>query len=373
MFQASDKSGVTMDFLASETAIGRARRRSIRSLLLAAMVVLSAVVGARAEAPDLHMIALKVAGDFALPRYTELATDAAAERDAWASFCTRGGDIGALDRAYHETADAWSAIEIIHYGPIGVSVRYERMAHWPERKNAVEKALTALLAHDDLAALTPELFAGTSVAGQGLSALERLLFDPENRKALAAGPEAAKRCAAGRLIASSLAAIAADVEREWAAPDGVMASLAAGDPAKAKLAVTRIATDLLSIYQLVGDMKLDAIMGENADRARPALAEGRRSGRSSRALQLDLEAARMLTVLLIGQAPDAVPILAALDQAIVLVDGLPPDFGPLATDAAGRAQLTAIRQQVRTARDLSNATVPAALGVTLGFNSLDGD
>jgi len=359
---------------ASGTAGDRRGWRSVGWLLLVAVLPFLLPTGRpAAAAPDLQPIALKVAQEFVLPRYTELAIDAAAERDAWDRFCKQNADIAALDHAYYETADAWSAIEILHYGPIGIGVRYERMAHWPERKNAIDKALTALLARDDLDSITPEAFAQTSVAGQGLSALERLLFDPENRQALAKGPEAAKRCAAGQLIAASLATISGDVSREWSAPDGIVASLGAGDPAKAKLMVTRVATDLLSIYQLVGDMKLDAIMGESVERARPALAEGRRSARSSRALQLDLEAARELTRLLIGDSPDATPILAALDQAIVLADALPPDFGLLTLEPAGRAQLAQIRQQVRVARDLSNTTVPAVLGATLGFNSLDGD
>ncbi|MGD9741788.1 MAG: imelysin family protein [Dongiaceae bacterium] len=362
-----------MQHPASGTAGHRRARRSAGLLLVVALLPFLVPTGAPAAPPDLQPIALKVAQEFVLPRYMELATDAAAERDAWDRFCRQGADIAALDHAYYETADAWSAIEILHYGPIGIGVRHERMAHWPERKNAVDKALTALLAHDDLAGMTPEAFAQTSVAGQGLSALERLLFDPENRQALTTGPEAAKRCAAGKLIATSLATIAGEVSLEWSASDGPVASLGAGDPARAKLMVTRIATDLLSIYQLVGDMKLDAIMGESAELARPALAEGRRSARSSRALQLDLEAARELTRILIGTSPDAAPILAALDEGIVLTDALPSDFGPLALEPAGRAELALIRQQVREARDLSNATVPAVLGVTLGFNSLDGD
>jgi predicted lipoprotein len=373
MFRVAEKDRMIPNRRRLSTGPARAGRRAAASLLVATAAALFVADMARAETHDLRTIALEVAREFALPRYAELAGAAAAERDAWARFCAQGGDIAGLAAAYRATADAWSAIEIIHYGPIGVGVRYERMAHWPERKNAVEKALTGLLARDDLAAMTPEAFAGTSVAGQGLSALERLLFDPDHRAALGSGPDAATRCAAGQLIATSLATIAAEVEREWSAPDGVIASIEAGDPAKAKLVVTRIATDLLSIYQLIGDMKLDAIMGRTPEEARPALAEGRRSARSARALGLDLEAARDLTGRLIGDGPDAAPILAALDRAIALVEALPPDFGPLAADSDGRAQLAAIRQQVRIARDLSNTTVPAALGVTLGFNSLDGD
>lgn len=364
---------MTRQSIAQRRPTDRRWRHTVLASLFAAVAVLLGSAAGDAQTPDLPRIALAVAKEFIVPRYAALATATAAQRDAWQSFCDGGGDPAALDRAYHDAADAWSAVEIIHYGPIGVGVRYERMAHWPERKNAIDKALTALLAREDLDALTPEQFAGTSVAGQGLSGLERLLFDPQARNALTAGPEAASRCVIGRLIATSLATIASDAETEWSGPDGMVAAIEADDPEKAKLIVTRIATDLLSIYQLVGDLKLDAIMGESPDRARPALAEGRRAARSSRALQLDLESARALTQRLLGDRAQAIPILTALDEAIALAAKLPPDFGPLATDEAGRLQLAALRQAVRTARDLSNATLPAALGITLGFNSLDGD
>src|SRR5207247_4902359 len=87
----------------------------------------------------------------------------------------------ALQRAYLATADTWSQIEFLHYGPIGEEFRAERLSYWPERKNATAKGLAVLLEKDGVADLTPEMFVKNSVAAQGLPALERLLFDEKAR------------------------------------------------------------------------------------------------------------------------------------------------------------------------------------------------
>ena len=63
-------------------------------------------------------------------------------------FCaaTSADGMAKLRDAYHGAADAWSSIEMIHYGPIAEDFRGERLSFWPERKNAVEKALKNILA-----------------------------------------------------------------------------------------------------------------------------------------------------------------------------------------------------------------------------------
>src|SRR5205823_7679797 len=79
--------------------------------------------------------------------------------------------------AYRRTADAWTEIEFVRYGPISDDFRVDRLNYWPERKNATARGLAALLTKEGSADLAPARFAENSVAVQGLPALERLLFE----------------------------------------------------------------------------------------------------------------------------------------------------------------------------------------------------
>lgn len=344
----------------------------MRARLILAVVLLCAVAGAAAAA-DQRVLVRHLAADFIVPRYQALAAAAARQQAAWDGFCAAPSADGAsgLDTAFHAAADAWSRIEFLRFGPISKDFRHERMAHWPERRNAVARALSGLLAWSEGDILTPDRFAETSVAGQGLTALERLLFDDGAKDKLLRGAEASRRCAVGRAIARSLAAVSDAVLREWTSGDGVLAGLAATDDAGGREALTRIATDLLSAYQSVGDLKIDAVMGRELGQARAALAEGRRSGRAARVLVLNLESVRDFTLAVPGTDKDQA--VDALDLALRLARALPPDFAALADDPGQRSRLILMRDAVRSAQHLSAATVPPALGVTLGFNSLDGD
>lgn len=350
----------------------------LRHCAIIGLALLGLMLSARASdshAADLRAVAGRIVGEVIVPRYRALADATAAQRRAWERFCTAPAEVGVADlrKAYQLAADAWSSIEFLHYGPIGEAFRSERMAHWPERRNAVDRALAALLAREDIAGMTAEQFAGTSVAGQGLSAMERLLYADDGSSMLFAPPGIGRTCPAGRLIATSLAAISVDVLDAWTRPDGTAAQLAQASDDEIRTAVTRFATDMLSIYQVVGDLKIDAIMGRDLGHARPALAEGRRGQRSSRALVLNLKAAEAMTRLMVDPArPPGRQIVDAIKQAVAVAAALPPDFAPLAADATRRRDIVLLRNAVRSSRDLSDA-LSEQLGITLGFNSLDGD
>jgi len=118
-----------------------------------------------------------------------------------------------------------------------------------------------------------------SVAVQGLSVLERLLYDTDQRASLLTkGAGGKRRCAAGAAIAGNLETIAREIVEAWPA---VKEKINAEGSTAPREAVTRFATDLLTIYQVVGDLKLDAPMGKTAAEAKPKSAQWWRSGLSS--------------------------------------------------------------------------------------------
>ncbi|MEQ9814914.1 MAG: imelysin family protein [Azospirillaceae bacterium] len=138
-------------------------------------------------------------------------------------FCDGSVDnLDAVIAAYHGAYDDWMALSWINFGPETLFMRPVRVHFWPDRRNALGRQLGELLnaPRDDL--LDPATLGETSVALQGLPALERLLFEVEG---LAAGSYA---CDLARSIAANLHAIGQDLARAWADPEERRLSLPSG-------------------------------------------------------------------------------------------------------------------------------------------------
>lgn len=334
-------------------------------LVLLSLFILA--LPARAQDQD---VLKRIANEFILPHYHEFTVRNDAQEKAWASFCAKPDEAGfdGLRAAYLASADAWSAIEIVRYGPVSENYRIERISHWPERKNAVAKALTQLLAGEGTADLTPTEFVKNSVAGQGLPALERLLFGGDDARSLllATSPAAQRRCAVGTAIAANLARMAHEIEAGWPT---LVAQF--GNEEFAKEAKTRLATDYISHFEFLRDAKLRPVFGKDPSLARPQLAEGWRSKRTKQALLVNLSSARAMAEIILRGYDAYTPSM--IGTARSLTEELDSDFGALAQSPKMRPGLFLVLDAVTAARDKANDEIPAALGVTVGFNSLDGD
>lgn len=311
----------------------------------------------------------KLVDRFIIPHYQALSLTADAQEKAWAEFCAKPDDMGfrALQRAYLSTADSWSQIEFLRYGPIGDEFRAERLSYWPERKNATAKGLAQLLEKDGIADLAPEVFVKNSVAAQGLPALERLLFEDKAESHMLTGARRERRCAVGQAIAWNIVMIAHDVRLGWS--NDVVEAIA--NPDAAKEATSRIATDFLSTFAYMRDSKLRPMLGKDAGSARPALAEGWRANRSKRALILNLETALDLVKILMEGKDGSTP--QTITTALSFAEALPEEFGPAVSDVKQRQRFYLLLDALAAARDKAHDEIPALLGVTVGFNSQDGD
>jgi predicted lipoprotein len=306
---------------------------------------------------------------FIIPHYQALALTADAQEKAWSDFCGKPDLIGfkALQQAYLATADSWSQIEFLRYGPISEDFRAERLSYWPERKNATAKGLAALLEKKGVTDLAPELFVKNSVAAQGLPALERLLFDDNAETEMLNGTHRERRCAVGQAIAWNVVTIAHEVRAAWS--NDVTEKIE--DPEDAKQATSRIATDFLSAFATMRDDKLRPVLGKDVLTARPLLAERWRSRRSKRALTLNLETALDVSKIVMEGKKGSTP--STINTALSFAEALPEDFGPAVTDTRQRPQFYLVLDALSAARDKAHDEIPPLLGVTVGFNSQDGD
>lgn len=348
----------------------------MRLQLSVVLLVASALSGPARAAPDPGPLAVSVIEGVVLPGYETLAAATAAQTDAWTKACSdneSAADAQALREAYQAAADAWAGVEFVTTGPIGDSLRTDRIFFGPDRRNYVTKAVGELLVRAKQGDLTPDAMRSASVAGQGFPAIERLLYE-------AAKGDAAARCRAGGAIAKNLSSISADIVADWRAADGPLAKLKRGegdrlhfaDPGQA---AARLMTDLAGGLQRMVDLKLLPVLGSSADAAKPKAAEGWRSGRSARALAVSVASLAEMAKVFAAAAPADVAKAdaKAFEAARAAVAKLPADLGDAAADPKRRKSLEAAVAALKAAQADVAKTLAPALGLPLGFNALDGD
>lgn len=291
----------------------------------------------------------------------------------------------ALDKArksFGETVDAWSRIEIVRFGPVTEQNRLERVLFWPDRKGTGLKQVQAALASQDPTAADEEQLAGKSVAMQGLSALEFVLFG-SGSEALATGDP--YRCAYGEAISGSLEAIAAELDAAWADPNGfarIWANPAADNPLYRD--GTEAVTELMDVFvtgtELVRDVRLSGFLGKEAKDDRPRLALFWRSGKTVDALAGNL--AGMKTLLEASKLAGALPAeqdwmgreaLFEFSNAANAAAGAEGPIAEVLADPDRRGKLAYFGLVTSSLSNIFGAQMSGALGLTAGFSSLDGD
>lgn len=272
-------------------------------------------------------------------------------------------DPEALRPAFHSAYDRWLAVAHLHLGPAEEEGRSLAILFWPDPKGLGAKAQRALLGQDP-ATLTPEAMAQQSVAARGLSGLERLLYPAE--------AFSTDTCPLIQATAADLARIATELVADWG-PYGDLL-LMAGNPGNPRYlteaeATQALFTQLATGLEFIADRRIGRPLG-SFDKPRPDLAEARASARSLANITLSLQALRDLALTLDPDSPRTDAAFAHALQLSVAMDD--PNLDGI-NDPQGWLKLEILQQAVRATRDAALAEIGPALGVTLGFNSQDGD
>lgn len=307
------------------------------------------------EAIDVHILP----GTAAFATATaELATAASADCSA-----------EALRVPWNATFDAWLGINHLTFGPIEENGRALAIAFWPDTRGLVQKTVATLVADQDPVVGDAAEFAQVSVAGRGLFALERLLYDPN----LAQYGKEDYPCALAQAMTTDLARMGAAIDTEWQQDQSNLLRTA-GDPDNGTYlspdeAAQTLYTALMTGLEFNADQRIGRPMG-TFDRPRPNRAEARRSGRSLRNVMLSLAALQEFANAL-SDAPTPLTD-AAFAEAMEAAKRPDPIFADVST-VQGRIRVEALQQRVRAIRDAVEQEIGASLGVSAGFNSADGD
>ncbi|HEY4164425.1 MAG TPA: imelysin family protein [Dongiaceae bacterium] len=341
------------------------------------------VFAAPAQAADFAGFNQGYGREVVLPAFKALAEQTSGLSKAADGFAAKPSQNGfnALRTAYDAVSDAWMQAEFFRLGPLGDQQRSDRFEYWPEKRNITDRQLTALLAAPTADALQEKNFAQASVAVQGLPALERLLYGDSSRQTLSAGPEQKARAAVIKAIAHNLDALAHEITADW--------EKALADPKTATAPFSQDATEaaaqfyagLMTGMQIVTTQKLAGPRGTTIDKAKPKTAEQWRSGRSLKNIKLNLETARKAVLdehgfaMLLGSGNDALKkeISQAFDAADAAADAAPEPMDAAVADAEGRKKVGALLVAVNQLVDVLKQKAAPAMGISLGFNEMDGD
>jgi predicted lipoprotein len=323
--------------------------------------------------------------NFIRPAMADFGGKAAALSVAVDELCTTPSQasLSTADTAFGAAALAFGRIEAIRVGPLMEDNRAERLLFWPDRKGIALRQVQAILADQDESATSLETLKSKSVAVQGLTALEFVLYGT-GFETLTAG-EGNFRCRYGLAIAQSIAVVADELVTAWAADDGIALHLM-----KPSADFVDYRTPIEAQEELVGiiahgieavrDTRLNPFLAKGGAAAKPKLALFWRSELTVPMLRANvagLQSLFALSGIAGGVPPDHADLTLAITAEFAKANAaLARVIDPVETAVADPVQAQALSEVVTATQQLGaliGEQLSTALGLSVGFSSLDGD
>ncbi|MCB1447887.1 MAG: hypothetical protein KDJ87_19415 [Rhizobiaceae bacterium] len=322
---------------------------------------------------------------FIRPAYADFHAKTATLAAATHDFCADTSDAGLRDvqARFADTVESWGHIEFLRLGPVLAENRFERVLFYPDRKSTGLKQVQALLAHPDETVTDAAGLGTRSVAIQGLGAYEYLFFGayPEGIVADKNG----FRCRYAMAVARNLESIAAELQSEWDAPEGVARDWknpSADNPVfrDDKEAISALIGIAVHGLEAVRDQRIRHFYKGKGAKVSPKLAVYWRSGLTMAALSANIDGItsfwkttdfRLLLDKDIGSIADSVTFdLNAARKALESLDQ--PSADRLA-DPKYLAKLDFIEFNLKDAMERIDGDIGGAVGLGAGFSFADGD
>lgn len=306
-------------------------------------------------------------------------------RAAMSELCEAPSEAG-LDGArerFKAVVAAWSRIELYRFGPLVTENRSDRILFWPDRKGIALRQVQAILANEDATATDAATLKAKSVAVQGLGALEFVLFGTDAETL--AVPEGDFRCDYGAAITALLEETAAAMSAEWGDPAGISARMIRPSETDPDYRSNEeVLQELIGVMahgvEAIRDQRILPFLGREGEASKPRSALFWRSNMTVPSILGNFEGLQTLL------ANSDIWEYAPTEQFWIGQDALEA-FDKVAAEAArvtgtveqavaDPAQKTALSEMVTSSQVLGKLTgedLPAALGLSVGFSSLDGD
>ena len=339
------------------------------------------------QANHLPQVMTRAVDDVIRPGYRDMAASTARLSQALSGLCAAPSPTHLADAraAFAETVKAWAAIEFVQVGPVMEDARMERILFFPDRKGLGLKQVQRILAEKDQTALKPETLRVKSVAVQGLTSLEFVLFGTGADSVATA--DGAFRCGYGAAIATNVHRTAEELSEAWEAPDGVAAAWKVPGPENpvyrdAGEAATGLLGVLVHGVENLRDQRIRPFLADGLQEGggRPKQAIYWRSGLTMAAVSGNLAGLKRLfavyaaaTLLPADKQPVAADIDALFTKVTGAAEALNRPVEEVLADRAARSQLDVLSLNVETLLDRLNKDFGGAIGLTAGFSFSDGD
>ncbi|MBI4922632.1 MAG: peptidase M75, Imelysin [Devosia nanyangense] len=286
---------------------------------------------------------------------------------------------------FRSTVAAFSRIEFVRLGPLGLADRLERLLFWPDSKGIALKQVQAALAAKDATAAEAGALQKKSVAMQGLGALEYLLFGTGNED-LGSG-EGAYRCSYAAAITTLVDGLATTIATEWQdiGPDGPAGHMLdprpdAQDYRSRTEVLEKLAGTLINGTETIRDQRLKPVIGEGGGKPKPKSALFWRSGMTAPALAANFGGLRDFFVA--AKYPEALgttnswvasSVMFELDNAVRAATALVDPIDKVVGDPVLFAAFKSLVTVTGSLDSLLGTNLATALGLSVGFSQLDGD
>lgn len=345
----------------------------MRSLLISLLVAPLALAWP-ASAQDQTKLVRDIVNGHIVPSYQNLAVSSQSLSKALQSSCAQPGGLAvpATQMAFKDVLADWMAVQHIRFGPAMLDDRFYRFQFWPDKHGQAAKQIRRRLAGPLKNIPDAGQISKTSVALQGLPALERILFasrpmEPEQRK---------KACKLATAIGFNLEDMARQTYNDWK-------SYTQEDPKDVLDAVTR---GLIEQLQIMTSLKLVRPLGKSLEAARPRRSESWRSRMSLKNIKSNLEGLRDLLggnetnpglASVLPNEGETLGIRAAIIAQLAYgIERLEASRIPLhdaVSAPESRKEVRSLVAQIDGIRELVLEQLVPALGLNMGFNAQDGD
>ena len=298
--------------------------------------------------------------------FAELEQAAARMVEAAGQDCTHPG----LHDSYAAAFLAWARVSHLRFGPSEEENRAFALAYWPDPRGRTASAIRKMLADGNEDLLAPETYADMSIAVRGFYALDYLLHE-ENLTEIGT-PE--YRCALVRTIVADIHGTTGELAEAWEGFAPMLTEPDADSPYRTEDEVLQVLYKSASTgLEFASDMRLGRPLG-TFERPRPNWAEAYRSGLSLQLLQAAVRGAGGLAVRLAAvDATLQARLKAELEDFHDSADALgDPVFASVA-EPTGRFRVESLQTDLQEVREVVQGELGPALGVSAGFNSMDGD
>jgi predicted lipoprotein len=328
--------------------------------------------------------------DFILPGYQRLQTSVDELQSSTATLCAAPSPDSLKDvhRTFRSAIDAWGRIEMATFGPVAENNRFERIFFWPDRKGRGRRQVRQLIADTAGAPITPASLSTMSVAVQGLTALEYILYG-KGSAGLAEPGKADRRCQFADAVATNLSQIITRIRASWS-DTGAFTKIwsSPGKDNPAYLSGSEVTLELVKALdqdlEMVRDRRIGPALGLTYKR-RVRRAVLWRSKLSLVLIQGNIEGARDLFIAG-GLAEASATGHANKAEAQSEVDSLKSEFKLMlrATSALAampadfdnpdiKARLVAIGFPLKNLRQQAVQLIKGAAGLSVSINASDGD